>query len=112
MAFVCASLAAAACGPGHYSSRGAEEPEEEAIDPTLGWPKDAPGLLTHLNGYRRASLEAHERPDLDMSKHLAAETDGTAEWVQRHTEKLQALGVRIRWNPDARVYEREPVTKP
>jgi hypothetical protein len=99
------ALSLAACGAGHYSPDRPEE--EEPKDPTLDWPKDAPGLLAHLNTWSKASLEAHERPDLDMNKHLNAETDGTAEWVDLHTKKLAGLGVTIRWNPETKTYEKQ-----
>jgi hypothetical protein len=105
LALALAAPALTACGAGHYTpDRPEEEPEK---DPTLDWPKDAVGLLAHLNTWNKQSLEAHERPDLDMSKHLNAETDGTKDWVDLHAQKLQALGISIRWNAESKVYEKQ-----
>ncbi len=94
-----------ACSAG-YASTSADSPENEP-DPTLGWPKDGAGLLSHLNTWSKDSLEAYERPDLDLQKHLAAQSGETGEWVRLHEEKLKALGVTVRWDASARVYQKQ-----
>src|SRR5258708_21446315 len=90
-----------ACGAGN-ASNSAESPEP---DPTLGWPKEAKALLAHLNTWDHVELEAYERPDLDLDKHLCAQTGDVGEWIELHKKKLTALGVSVRGNRDARVSE-------
>jgi hypothetical protein len=93
------------CGAG-YASTDPDTPEEEP-DPTVGWPKDAPGLLAHLNTWDKSRLESYERPDLDLQKHLEAQSGETGDWVRLHEEKLEKLGVKVKWNPEAKVYEKQ-----
>lgn len=96
------SLALSACSAGYASS---EPPAEPEVDKTAGWPTDAPALVAHLNTWSHKELEAYERPDLDLQRHLNAVAGDTGEWVDLHKEKLQKLGVAIRWNRESRVYE-------
>ncbi len=96
------ALPLSACSAGYVSSS-TETPEPP--DPTLGWPTEPKALVAHLNTWDHAELEAYERPDLDLDKHLAAVTGDAGEWIELHKKKLEALGVSIRWNAEARVYE-------
>ncbi len=102
--FVLLCAALAGCGT---SSPDAKSPTTEA-DPTAGWPKDAPGLVTHLNSWNSKDLEAYERPDLDLQAHLCAAAGETGEWVEAHKVKLTKLGVSILWNNEKCIYERAP----
>ena len=99
------SISGLACSAGYVSSTETPGPP----DPTESWPKDAKGLLAHLNSWDHAQLEAYERPDLvDLQTHMEAKSGDTGEWIELHEKKLGELGVKVRWNPTARLYEVAP----
>jgi len=65
------------------------------------WPKDAKGLVRHLNEWSKNELDALERPEAHPGWIVSGETRG---WVSEHKRMLAELGARIRWDPEKQEY--------
>jgi hypothetical protein len=68
------------------------------------WPKDAEGLVAHLNEWNKDELDVYERPDAYREQGRVASGE-TAGWVTAHREELSKLGVVVKWNPQKQLYE-------
>ena len=66
-----------------------------------GWPKDADGLVAHLNDWHKDELIAYNEPERFPNFVTSGETNG---WISAHEEQLAKLRVEINWDSDNSKY--------